>query len=68
MFNISDLTDACDLGGPRRQFFTSIIREIYHCLFDKDGELLFNDQHLEDCYYYAAGVLIGKLSYEVFLS
>ena len=51
--------DACDLGGPRRHFFTLLLREIYEKM-TKDGKFLYNDQFQRNSYYHAAGVFIGK--------
>lgn len=34
-------------------------------MFDEHGELVLNEQRLNDCHYYAAGVLIGGWSSKI---
>lgn len=51
---------AVDLGGPRRQFLSMMMREITSRFFSDDGQLLEILYFLEKRHYYGAGLIIGK--------
>lgn len=49
-----------DLGGPRRELFANLMREIQQMMINEDTkEIVKKSNYIAEKYYYAAGLAIG---------
>ena len=51
---------AADLGGPRKQFLTSMMNECREKMFSRNGDIAERIYYLERRHYYGCGLVIGK--------
>lgn len=48
-----------DLGGPRREFFTIMVKEIQDRMIDEEGNFMASDERIANKHFFFAGILLG---------